>query len=375
MVSVEVLQAARLAPLVELARAAVGAIERESFVPLAVREVARFLTADTCELWMEERNSLAVVAMHGSARGVVTPLPQETLERALEGEVLRSGSWLCAPVAAEPAGRGVLTAWREEPWTPTDEMLVELAATIVALSLRSFEGAQFDDEARNEFLALVGHDLRSPLSNVRVGAQLARRNLDAGDLDSVREALVIIENQSGRLIDRLEALLDAVAASGRWLIRLEPLDLGTMARSVAEPYQLAAAESGTHTRFEVVVDPGTPAARGDAEQISQVLEHLINNAAKYAPGGSVTIHVGSSGANVKVEVCDDGPGIRPEDVERVFAPFGRGRTAASKEGYGLGLYLARNIVTAHGGRLWIARTSRSGTCMAFTLPSSDAEDT
>jgi signal transduction histidine kinase len=67
---------------------------------------------------------------------------------------------------------------------------------------------------------------------------------------------------------------------------------------------------------------------------------------------------------VRLDVCDDGPGIRPEDVDRVFAPFGRGRSGGDKQGYGLGLYLARNIVNAHGGRLWIARTSRSGTCMA-----------
>ena len=106
-----------------------------------------------------------------------------------------------------------------------------------------------------------------------------------------------------------------------------------------------------------------------------MIDHLVDNAAKYASGGHVTVSVAPSGAMVRVDVRDDGPGIRPEDVHRVFAPFGRGRTAAGKEGYGLGLYLARNIITAHGGKLWIARTSRSGTCMAFTLPASTPEET
>ncbi|MFN2115444.1 MAG: sensor histidine kinase [Anaerolineae bacterium] len=373
MVSVDVLKAARLAPLAEIARAATGVVDRTAFLPLAVREASRLLNADACEAWLEESGSLSVAAMYHAPGVTVEPLDTAALERALDGQVVRSGGWLCAPIAADPAARGVLSVWREEPWTDADELLIELAATVVALGLKGFESGQFDDEARNEFLALVGHDLRSPLSNVRVGAQLARRNLDAGDIDSVREALVIIENQSGRLVDRLEALLDAVAAAGRWLIRLEPLDVPRLVESTVAPYRLAAEESGSGTRFEVHVEPGTPAARGDAEQIGQVLDHLIDNASKYAPGGLVAITVEPSGASVKVEVCDNGPGIRPEDVDRVFAPFGRGRSSASKDGYGLGLYLARNIVNAHGGRLWIARTSRSGTCMAFTLPASENE--
>ena len=71
---------------------------------------------------------------------------------------------------------------------------------------------------------------------------------------------------------------------------------------------------------------------------------------------------------MRLDVTDHGPGIRPEDVDRVFTPFGRGRNTSDKEGYGLGLYLARNIARSHGGRLWIARTSPSGTTMSLTLP-------
>jgi len=105
-----------------------------------------------------------------------------------------------------------------------------------------------------------------------------------------------------------------------------------------------------------------------------VLEHLLDNAAKYAAGGKVRVTVEPAGNFVNVHVCDNGPGIPPEDVERVFAPFGRGRSSAGKEGYGLGLHLARNIAAAHGGRLWISRTSRSGTCMSLSIPAAGEED-
>jgi signal transduction histidine kinase len=206
-----------------------------------------------------------------------------------------------------------------------------------------------------------------------VGAQLAVRNLDAGDLESVRAALGIIENQSGRLVDRLEALLEAVAAQGGQLIRLENLDLVALSEAAVQPYVLAEQETHSGTEFSVTASSDAPVARGDSGQIGQVLQQLVDNAAKYAPGGRITVTVAREGKMARVDVCDSGPGIRPEEIERVFAPFGRGHAAADQDGYGLGLYLARNIISAHGGRLWVARTSRSGTCMAFTLPSATME--
>jgi signal transduction histidine kinase len=373
MVTLDVLQAVRLAPLIEIARAAAGGVDRTAFLPLVTRETARMLGAQACEVWLEEGGVPAVAAVYRETGAPPHSPDAGVLAGVLAGSPTRGDGWLGAPIGGETGVRGVVAvagAGRADD----DLAVVELVAALVGLGLRVAEGGQFDDQARNEFLALVGHDLRSPLANVRVGAQLARRNLDAGDLESVGQALAIIENQSARLLARLEALLDAVAASGRWLIRLEPLDLAAMAEVVVRPYRLAAAESGAGTTFEVRATPGTGPARGDAGQITQVIEHLVDNAGKYAAGGHVTVTVTPSGAMVRLEVRDDGPGIRPEDVHRVFAPFGRGRSAAGKEGYGLGLYLARNIITAHGGKLWIARTSRSGTCMAFTLPASGPEE-
>jgi signal transduction histidine kinase len=374
MATVDLDQATRLAPLIEIARAATGAVDRTAFLPLVAREAARAFDSDTCEIWLEDAGVPVVSAVHRAGDGKAESPSEDDLASALGGTSVASGTWLCTPVPGESGPRGVLAVSKSDPWSEDDRGLVELVSTVIALGLRVAEAGPFDDQARDEFLALVGHDLRSPLSNVRVGAQLARKNLDAGDIESVSQALTIIENQSARLLERLEALLDAVAASGRWLIRLEPLDLASMAETAAEAYRLAAAESGAATTIEVESQTGTPLARGDAAQISQVLDHLLDNAAKFAAGGHITVDVAPAGAMVRVDVCDDGPGIRPEDVHRVFAPFGRGRSGASREGHGLGLYLARNIISAHGGKLWIARTSRSGTCMAFTLPTASPED-
>jgi signal transduction histidine kinase len=374
MASVEVLQTTRLTPLVALGRAAADAGSGSAFLPAAVRETARMLGARACEVWLDEEGSPALAARHRVPETSPRALEKVALAQALAGETMQADSWLCVPLPGGPQPVGVLAVEREGAWPADDLLLLELSAIIIGLALQAAGADRFDAEARDQFLALVGHDLRSPLSNVRVGAQLAVRNLEAGDLVSVRAALAIIENQSARLVARLEALLDAVAADGRRLIRLEPLDLLAMAEVAVAPLRLAAEQSGAGTTFLVHGEPGVPPARGDSVQIGQVLEQLLDNAAKYAAGGRVTVSVAGTGTSVRVDVCDDGPGIRPEDVDRVFAPFGRGHAAAGKEGYGLGLYLARNIISAHGGRLWIARTSRSGTCMAFALPVAVHED-
>lgn len=371
---VDVLRTTRLAPLAALARAASGAVDGTAFLPVATREIAELLGADACEVWLDEDGPVLAATYR---RPESTPRPPQSagLALTLAGERTQGDGWLLVPLPGNPQALGVLAVAREELWPADDVLLAEVAAVIVGLVLGLMTAGKFDAEARHQFLALVGHDLRSPLSNVRVGAQLAVRNLEAGDIDSVRRALGIIENQSARLVSRLEALLEAVAAQGGQLLRLESLDLVALAESTVGPFRLAAQESGTSTTFQVIGEAGPPWARGDAGQIGQVLEVLLDNAAKYAPGGHVTVTIATAARSMRVDVCDDGPGIRPEDVDRVFAPFGRGRAAVGQEGYGLGLYLARNITTAHGGRLWIARTSRSGTCMAFTLPAAGSEDT
>ncbi len=362
-----------LRPLVSLPRLALDAIEPAAFAAQAARELAGWLQAERCEVWLEEESGLVLVADWPPRDEHALTAPEAVLDRALVVGRSTDGDWLALPLRATPRPVGAVALLRCVPPGDGEGELADLAADTVSVCLQALGVGKFDAKTRDEFLALVGHDLRSPLSNVRVAAQLATRNLTAGDTESVKAALGIIEGQSGRLLARLEALLDAVAAEGRRLVRLEPLDLVAMAEAVVAPYRIAAEQAGVGTHFSVRAEGQPGLARGDAVQIGQVFEQLVANAAKYAAGGHVTITVARSGEHVRVDVCDDGPGIRPEDRERVFAPFGRGHAAAGQEGYGLGLYLARSIIHGHGGRLWIARTSRSGTCMAFVLPAAPSE--
>lgn len=368
------IDAGRLALLSEIGRAATGLVDRLAFPPLAAQNIVAMVDAEACEIWLDEDGPVLAATFRAASAEPGGSAALEDLETALGGEPLLADLWLCLPIPGDPKPSGVLAVRRRGAWLDEERSLLEIAASLIDLGVEMASAGRLDDKARDEFLALIGHDLRSPLSMVRVGAQLASRNLDAGDLESVQQALRIIEAQSSRLVARLEALLDAVAADGRLLMRLEAIDMGDFAASMVEPFRLAALESGADTRFSVELQPGTPRARGDRIQLGQVLEHLLDNAAKYAAGGRVTVKIEAVGGNVQLSVCDTGPGIAPEDVERVFAPFGRGRSSAGKEGYGLGLYLARNIAAAHGGRLWISRTSRSGTCMSLAIPAASEDE-
>lgn len=365
----------RLDPLLDMARAAAGAVDRTAFLPVVARGIAEVLEADACEVWLDVGGPTLSALYRAPSAGAPPRSPERRAltEIMTEAEVAHVDGWLCVPLpqTAGTGTRGVIALTRAAAPNAEEVTLVEVAATLARLGLDAADAGRFDAESRDQFVALLGHDLRAPLANVRVGAQLAQRNLDVGDMDSVRKALAIIESQSGRLLARLEALLDAVAATGGWLIKLEPLDLGAMAAATIEPFALAAEQTGSGTTFAVDVAPGTPHARGDAAQIARVLEHLVDNAAKYAPGKPIAVQIRASEGGVRLDVTDRGPGIRPEDVDRVFTPFGRGRNTGDKEGYGLGLYLARNIARSHGGRLWIARTSPSGTTMSLTLPLAD----
>jgi signal transduction histidine kinase len=369
----EVMETQQTDALSAIARAALSAIDRTAFLPNAAREAARLLEADACEIWVPDTEGPALAAVWRRRDGAPRSLQIGEITAALS-EPLQAGDWHAVPIPGDGESRGVVTVLRSGPFSAEDLDRLEGAAAVIGVGMAAASAGHFDEASRDQFLALLGHDLRSPLSNVRVGAQLARRNLEAGDIDSVREALTIIESQSARLVARLEALLDAVAASGRRLMRLETVDLGELAGAAMDPFRLAAEERGSNTKLTLEAGTDTPPIRGDVLQLNQVLEHLLDNATKYGAGGQVTVTVKRDGNAVRLDVCDTGPGIRPEDVDRVFMPFGRGHAGAGREGYGLGLFLARNILTAHGGRLWIARTSRSGTCMAMSLPVAEEDD-
>jgi signal transduction histidine kinase len=245
-----------------------------------------------------------------------------------------------------------------------DELAL-VAADIRTLAARLGEEERSRDNlerARRHLLAAVSHDLRTPITSLRLLA-------DALDDDLVepaqrREYLARIGTHVralGTLIDDLFELSRLEAGDIRWTLEHVPLD--DLVLETVEAMRPQAESCSVSVRVEL--GPGVPPARANPEQIQRVLFNLIQNALRHTPAdGSVVVRAEPAGDTVEIEVADTGDGIAIAERERVFEAFVQGDTAG---GAGLGLAISRAIVEAHGGRIWIADAPR-GTAMRFSLP-------
>jgi two-component system sensor histidine kinase GlrK len=209
---------------------------------------------------------------------------------------------------------------------------------------------ELEDE-KNRFLRHLSHELKTPLTALREGAELLHDEVGGPLSASQRRVVTIMKDNSIKLQRLIEELLDyqrAVHAAGSLVPRRLALD--TLVREVAQSHELAAQAKGQRLALElerVQVD-------ADPEKLRSVVDNLIGNAVKFTPaGGSVSVLARSSGDEALIDVIDSGPGVPAEERDSIFDSFFRGRAKpnARIEGSGLGLAIAREFVEAHGGRI------------------------
>jgi signal transduction histidine kinase len=222
--------------------------------------------------------------------------------------------------------------------------------------------------AKDRFLSVASHELRSPIASLRATASLLELDPTAST-DPVRRGALLgrIQHHVERVNRLIEQLLDSARLNSHELpLELVDADLVEICR---EAIELATQVSTGH---QVVLEESGPVlGRWDRSRIEQAATNLINNAIRYSPhGGQITVRVRTSGADVMLEVRDHGIGIPPEQVARLFSPFFRGRhaPALNRGGLGLGLYITREIVRRHGGVLEVESTPGSGSSFRMTLP-------
>jgi signal transduction histidine kinase len=245
------------------------------------------------------------------------------------------------------------------------EDLARRAATAID-NARLYDQAQRAVRVRDDMLAFVTHDLRMPLAAIVTAA--AMQVASAADDDNGRrvrqraESIQRAAQHMGRLIRDLTDIgqMDA----GRFTVERTPQDLSVLTREVIDTLQPSAAQSGCQLRADIL-EP-LPSVEADGDRIVQVLTNLISNAVKVgAP--EVTVHVEARSEDVLLAVSDTGPGIHHDDVPHMFDRCWRGKSAPYK-GTGLGLPISKQIVGAHGGRIWIESTPGDGSTVFFTLP-------
>jgi signal transduction histidine kinase len=235
------------------------------------------------------------------------------------------------------------------------------------------DAAEGASRAREEILGIVAHDLRNPLNLVMVTAELFAEN---GLSEEKRHELLGTLLRGARRMNRLiEDLLEVVRQeSGRMRLKVEDASVASLIAQAAEMFLTPALEKGILLRIERV--PPDLDVRADAERVVQVFSNLIGNALKFVPrGGTVVLNGERNGTEAVFSVADSGPGIAKEDLDRLFEKFWQ-RRRDDRRGVGLGLTIARGIVEAHGGHIWVESQVGLGATFYFTLPavSHHAED-
>jgi PAS domain S-box-containing protein len=261
-------------------------------------------------------------------------------------------------------------------FSAADEALAEELAARAALALdnaRLYAESQRDARAREEILHLVSHDLRNTVN-------AATLQLDMLDLTAAKESSRTPTAALRRALTQMQRmvrdLLDAESmASGRFGVHAKPADLAALLQEATDSLHAVAAER--RVRLELAAESTIPRVRVDAERLQQVLSNLVGNAVKFSGAGSavrIVACIEEHTGDVEVRVEDRGCGIKAEEVPFVFERFWQGPNARrSGRGAGLGLAIARGIVEAHGGRIWVESEPGQGSTFGFTIPR-NAED-
>ena len=227
------------------------------------------------------------------------------------------------------------------------------------------------DRLKHDFISHVSHELRTPLAAVHEASAMLQEDVFKEQPSARKELLEIVEHESARLIRAVNRILDlSRMEAGLMSYRIESNNLVELIRE--RMLQLAPLAYQKEIDFELQPPEKIPPVAMDPEQISQVVDNLIGNAIKFASDkGRVNIRIEttSESSEVKVSIEDDGPGIEPENLEKIFDKFRRIESRQDAVyGTGLGLSITKHILIAHEGSLWVESSPGAGSTFIFTLP-------
>ncbi len=248
------------------------------------------------------------------------------------------------------------------PLLTPEGSLVNIIATV-----RDITRFREAEELKTTFISVISHELKTPVALIKGYVGTLRREDASWDRSVVQDSLKVIEEEADHLTALIEDLLDAtrLQAGGLKLNRAD-VSMPELVERIAERFRT---QSSQHT---IVVDlpKDFPIILADEERLAQVVSNLLSNAIKYSPEGG-EIRLGGQIRSDQVIVCvsDQGPGVAPEDIPHIFDRFYRSTSAArTTKGAGLGLYLSRAVVEAHGGRIWVDPKPGDGARICFSLP-------
>jgi PAS domain S-box-containing protein len=351
----------------------------EQRIQLLAREQHARLQAETAEAryrTLFEGTAEAILILNAEGRFVdANPAAIMMLGHSRDELLEMHGQDILAPYGDAPADaeflgayywRGEFEARRKDGSTVAVEgqtTTVELPDGMVCvLGLRDISERRALQRMQQDFIAMVSHELQTPLTSLKGYAQFMQRRGTYNE-----KALTTILSQ----VTRLERLIGDLLAltrleSGRLELRRAPLDLVALVRTTTEQ----ATQLSTQHRLVLEAPEGPLVGCWDLDRLTQILDNLLTNAIKYSPnGGEIRIQVEDHGSEAVVTVRDQGVGVSPDALPYLFQRFYRGsNTATNVKGLGLGLYITKALVDAHGGRITAASRVDEGTIIVFSLP-------
>jgi len=388
------------------ARALSSSLDLEQAFDAFIREIRGLVPFDRIAIVLSAEGTAQVMAVAGAGAddvlppGSAMPIQGTLLEELLrtnravyrqdmssavypeEEEFLELGlrCRFATPLLQGARTIGMLSLVRREPDSfSADEM--ELAALLGRLvasavqNIRAYEAERKTVEElrrlstlRSDFVSLVSHELRTPMAAVIGSARTLQQRWRELSPEQRESFLELIAGETGRLATLISDVLDTSRIdAGTFSFRFTDVDIGELIRDAVATVELSSDEVGLRAE----VQDSLPTIRGDASRLRQVLMNLIDNAIKYSPAGDqveVRAYSEDGRRRLRIDVCDHGPGIAREDQRLIFEKFGRVTTGNTRPGTGLGLFIARSIVEAHGGTLEVSSAPNQGSTFTLDLP-------
>jgi signal transduction histidine kinase len=245
-----------------------------------------------------------------------------------------------------------------------------LVSTIVNLlttaAVEAYVEAQRAIQMRDDFLSVAGHELRTPLGTLRLQIETLTRLARAQPGTVPENQLARAERNVDRLVRLVDQLLDVSRIrAGRLEMHLESCDLSDIARTVVDSFRDAAAHAGNDLVLETA---DGVVGKWDRSRLEHVVSNLVGNAIKFGAGKTIEVRTAIDGGRARLSVADHGVGIAPDEQGRIFGRFQQGRLSRDKGGLGLGLWITRRMVDAHGGTIAVKSNPGEGSTFTVELP-------
>ena len=311
----------------------------------------------------------AIVLWNATAEQITGVPAEEALGRRVVDVLQRD---LAEDAEGEPGERHVafLRGGKEVWLSLTEAVMLDAAGDVAGrvFAFRDVSSERVVDQMKSDFVATVSHELRTPLTSIYGFAEtLLRGDVEFSEVER-GTFLGYIASESERLINIVDDLLNiARLETGTLGLNISRADIGEI---VSETVTRFADLNGDFT-FDVQVPRGSVYVRADREKLAQIVMNLVDNAVKFSPtGGRIAVTARRRSDTAEIRVVDEGIGIARTDQQRIFTKFYRAEDASrhSPQGTGLGLFLARGLLAAMGGRIWVESKEGEGSTFVFELP-------